>query len=756
VEVFVEGLIVLLIGALVFGPIVLSIVALSTASRASREVRELKATLARQGGLARDVAAPAPAPAPASEPLRPPPMPVSTPERDKLLEELTGEKPPPMPAAVARAQEKQKSDRALEVALGGKAASFIGIAAMVLAVVFFVGYAIQNGWIGPGTRIVLGLLSGGVLVALGHVAEVRGRNLGVLARALTGGGSALFYFCVFAAFNIYNLIGPALAGAGLVASAAAVLALSALYNSQAIGVLGLLGAYITPVLIRGDFSEGIFPLAYIAVVNIPVIAMGVRRNWQVLQSLGTLFTTILMAAWLAEELPGQGADAWQTGLAFVFLYYGEFAVLGLLKIGKERTRNVLAFDILRVLFLSLALLGALEWILAEADYREWRGAAYLVIAVAHIGLVQLARRKCPEFKEEVLAFTIVALTFASLALPAQLDGAWVSLGWGFEGVLLAWFALRIRSPILQAGAMGLGLLGLGKSIVFDVTLYDAPPQLFLNGRFCVGILSSLLLGVQGYIHDKAPHVDEKPSSWPTLLWCLGLLGAVGVFFGDSFFTLTYSDPWAWMITTMAICGVGLVATLASGNATVASLGLLLLLVVPIKIVLFDIGASRHYYGEEWRAFQNGIFFLRILVILAGGVWFARLAERDQFAGVRKQNLPVITYIVSALAVLWIVTVEIGRIKTGWSDGLITLWWAVSAFALIITGLARRRAYMRYLGLAIITVTVLKVIFFDTAGLQGLERISVFFGVGLLMLILSYAYQRVAPKLMAGGELERGE
>jgi uncharacterized membrane protein len=661
--------------------------------------------------------------------------------------------PPPMPAAVSQAQRKQKSDRELEVALGGKATSFIGIAIMVLAVVFFVGYAIQNGWIGPGTRIVLGLAAGGVLIVLGHLAEVRGKNLGVLARALTGGGSALFYFCVFAAFSIYHLIGPTLAGAGLVASAAAVLALSALYNSQAIGVLGLLGAYITPVLIRGDFSEGIFPLAYIAVVNIPVIAMGVRRNWQVLQALGTFFTTVLMAIWLAEELPGISTGAWKTGLAFVFLYYAEFAVLGLLKIGKPRSKNALSFDILRVLFLSLVLLGALEWILAEAGHRDWRGAAYLVMALAHVGVVQLARRKCSEFKEETLAFTIAALTFASLALPAQLDGAWVSLGWGFEGVLLAWFALRIRSPILQAGAMGLGLLGLGKSIVYDVTLYDVKPQLFLNGRFCVGILSSLLLGAQGYIHDKFPAADDKPSSWPTLLWCIGLLGIVGVVFGDTLFTLGERDPWTWMITTLAVCGVGLVASLAAGNATVASLGLLLLLAVPIKIVLVDLGVSRYGYGSEWFAFQNGIFFLRVLTIVAGGIWFARLIERDQFAGVRKQNLPVVTYIVSALAVLWIVTVEIHSIETGWSGGLITLWWAVSAFAFVITGLVRRRAYLRYLGLAVIGVTVLKVFFVDTAGLHGLERIGAFFGVGVLMLVLSYAYQRVAPKLL-GGEDER--
>ena len=155
----------------------------------------------------------------------------------------------------------------------------------------------------------------------------------------------------------------------------------------------------------------------------------------------------------------------------MLLYFAEFVALGLIKLEQSPPDHRPAdADVFRLAANSLALLGAVYWIFESAQLSNWTGTAFLVLALLHAGLARLGWSWRPSCRDEILALLIGALTFASLALPIQLDGAWVSLGWAIEGALLAWFALRIGSVPLQIGAMGLGLLGLAKSAFFDFTL----------------------------------------------------------------------------------------------------------------------------------------------------------------------------------------------------------------------------------------------------------------------------------------------
>ena len=56
---------------------------------------------------------------------------------------------------------------------------------------------------------------------------------------------------------------------------------------------------------------------------------------------------------------------------------------------------------------------------------------------------------------------------------------------------------------------------------------------------------------------------------------------------------------------------------------------------------------------------------------------------------------------------------------------------------------------RYLALCLFGLTVVKVFISDFAGLEGLQRVAAFIGVGILLLVVSYAYQRVAERVLGG-------
>ncbi len=615
---------VLIIIALFAGPLLLAIVALVQASAARRQVDDLSRRLT---ALQRGLASPEPI-APASPALKPAPPPPPLEVAKPISPQPIPVAAPPPVAAPLRVQSSPPSetskpdDSTIEMALGSKVASFVGITAVVIAIAFFVVYAVQHNWIGPAMRVLMGLVAGIGLVGAGHILRSRGEQHIVLSLALVGGGSALFYYSVFAAYAVYGLIGGLAAAIGLAGSAVAVVALALLYDSQAVGVLGVLGAFSTPLLVaESELGRGLFPLVYAAIINFPVLVLSVRRDWKGLPNVAFLFTVIYVVQWFDSNNWGH----WRPGLAFIFLYYAQFVTLGFFHSTQERADESRWLDVGRISVAAFLLGVAIYSILHEVGHESWCGGTFAALAVAHAVLAVSAKKNIGELADEALAFASAAVGFAAFALPIQFDGAWVSLGWSLEGVALVALAIRARSASLKFAAVALGLLGVMKAIVFDPTIFTTVGSPFRNSPFAVKLLASALLSAQAWQLRRAVGDDDQRAS----------------------------------------------------SATAAT-------------------------------------FLNVL---------------------------------SVAAVLLALTLELGRIHAHWVRPAITIFWALSAFVLTGAGLIRRVAWLRYMGLLLFGLAVLKAFVIDLGNLRGLPRIAAFFGLGVLLLALSFVYQRVAPVLM---------
>ncbi len=728
-----EGLIILLVLFVVFAPITISITAIVKVANLRDELQQLrKQLLPKQKKQA--VPQRAAAPPPATPAAKPAPVPQRRPQ--------PAVKPPcPKPAPA-------KPKAGLEFMMGGKAAAFAGIAILVIGIALLVGYAIQHSWIGPGTRVILGLLAGGILVGVGHFVGQKDEKFTLFARVLTGGGSALFYFTVFAAYAFYHLIGALAAGAGLFASALAVFGLAMVYSSQAVGVLGVLGAFTTPLLIGGDMNAGIFPMIYVALVNVPVILLGVRRKWQLLYNLAFVFTVVHYLLWLEWV----GDAELRAGLSLALLFFAQYAGLGLLKLRSEQKVAGRSADLIRLVAASLLLMGAVYWLLDDAGKNQWIGASFLVLALLHVALAQFAFKVLSRFNGEILAFLAGGLVFATMALPAQLDGEWVSLGWAIEGAVLAWFATRVKSRALQAGAFLLGLVGLMKGLLFDVTLYHDTPRLFLNPRFIVGLLSAALLSVQGKLAGRFPQ-ERTTSQWQDTLWCIGVLGTVVVFFADTFWTLGPESGFSWLITSVMLLTTGAAAVLlAPTKSAVTKLGSMLLLAVPFKLLIIDTWIGLDIGGYRMTPFGNAIIWIELLMVsVVVALLIPRVTARNTELVFKKPTYAQLLNISSLAAGIGIVSTEILRKPDDWADMAVTILWAVCALTLILFGMKRRSSTHRYFGLVLFGLATLKVLLVDSSELAGLERIGAFIGTGGLLLVLSLAYQKASAYFKTQGE-----
>jgi uncharacterized membrane protein len=184
-----------------------------------------------------------------------------------------------------------------------------------LAGIFLVKYSIERGFLGPRARIMAGLLSGVVL----HVAAKwwRRKNpsgYGSIA-ALAAGGSITLFAALLAGLHLYHLWPPAVAFAGLTIVSVATMWL-ALLHGPILAILGILGAYIVPLLVNTGSHDINTALAYSLIISLSAFLL-LRRIFRDWLWWGTIAGGMF---WFLASLFQQRHDSWNTLYLAIFGY----------------------------------------------------------------------------------------------------------------------------------------------------------------------------------------------------------------------------------------------------------------------------------------------------------------------------------------------------------------------------------------------------------------------------------------------------
>ena len=150
----------------------------------------------------------------------------------------------------------------MEKFIGENLVNKIGIAILVLAIGFFVKYAIDQNWVGPVGRVSIGILCGAVLVGIAHKMRNSYKSF---SSVLAGGGLAVFYFTIALAYHQFKLFDQTTAFIIMIVITAFAVALSLLYNKQELAVTALLGGFLAPFLVstgNGNYKHFLFTSLY--------------------------------------------------------------------------------------------------------------------------------------------------------------------------------------------------------------------------------------------------------------------------------------------------------------------------------------------------------------------------------------------------------------------------------------------------------------------------------------------------------------
>src|SRR5579871_2172518 len=311
-----------------FFALLIAVIAFFVARRSRKQIDALRARLdlleAAGEQAARAVPSPTPheptvesaAPAPTVQPVsEPPPL---APEAAAAEAEIPAPTvaPPPLPPLPA-------TEPGFEERIGTRWVVWIGGLTLALGGFFLVRYSIEAGLVGPRVRIFCGGLFALALLAAGEwtrrkesISDIITLPIANIPAILTAAGTAVAFATVYAAYALYGFLAPASAFILLGLVALGTLA-AALLHGPALAGLGVVGAFVTPILVSSDKPDYWALYIYLAIVTAAAFGLARIRLWRWLAVTTIAFSLFWLLPCLDCGLPMVGSHVFHVMAGFV-------------------------------------------------------------------------------------------------------------------------------------------------------------------------------------------------------------------------------------------------------------------------------------------------------------------------------------------------------------------------------------------------------------------------------------------------------
>jgi uncharacterized membrane protein len=609
----------------------------------------------------------------------------------------------------------------LEVRIGGRWLQHAGLIVLLLGIAFFLRYAFEHEWLSPAVRVALGVVAGIAMAWGGVRLASRYRAYGLL---LAGGGIAALYLSLYAALNLYGLVGPEVAFTALVVVTAAAAALADRTDSQAIALMAVCGGFATPFLVGGRGDQQITLFSYIALLIGATMYLAHRRRWRWLNIASLALTIATVAAW--GDSYYTDAKYLRTEL-FLTLYCAMFIDV------LRRAWSGVAED---APFVASLMVAPVAYHICSVVILAPHGLAFLIYLIAFTAIVVMLS----DYLESTL---LRAAGFIGMALPL---GAWIQANhwrdWvltstiGIAGIYAMHVAAQLRSVGRDREFDGREIAlvhanGIGVYVALYEVLTDTLSIAQLAG---VGVLLALLNAGTWFAVRRAAPVSAL--HWVGVAFTL-IAAAVWLQFGG---------PWAVTIWATEAAVVFWIAVKTDRQWLLAGAWILFAIAI-LRWLQPDIQTTTLSYQVLLNARAlTGLYVIALLYLAA---WMT-----TRYAGasrVRAQERATLVIAASVLTVFAISAeiVSFWQLRTARADAyvaremMLSAFWVLYAALVVVLGMRRKYAPIRYFAIALFGVALMKVFLVDLETLGGIYRIAGFVVVGLILLVVSFLYQRNA-------------
>ena len=229
--------------------------------------------------------------------------------------------PPPLSAAPA--PRPKPGSLNWEQFIGTKLIAWLGGLVLFLAAAYFIKYSFDHELVPPEIRVAFGFLLGIGLVVGGFF--LKRKAFEVTSQTLCATGVVILYAVTFACRSVYHFefFSPPLTFALMVLITGCAFLLAVRMNAAVVAVLGMLGGFLTPVLLSTGQDNPLGLFVYIALLNLGLIAVALVRPWTFLIGLAVAGTCLMELGWTIRFLtPEKIGVALLSQLGFCALFLG--------------------------------------------------------------------------------------------------------------------------------------------------------------------------------------------------------------------------------------------------------------------------------------------------------------------------------------------------------------------------------------------------------------------------------------------------
>ena len=366
--------------------------------------------------------APEPIAAPVSEPV-PVPAPTVTPPVPPVT---------PPPATSPPLQTANLSQPPVDYFAWFKEHTLIKIGALLffLGAIWFVSYAVTQGWVSPTLRIFLGLLLG--LGAYG-IGSMRAKQYVQQYLTLTALGTGIIIASIFAGQFIFDLFQPVVALIIILLSIGYTVFVSLKTNMQWLAISSVIASFLAPHLINAVDPSPVLFLTYLGVISLVFLGVVFKTYWRTITLLLSV-SVALSQLIVATSDTATDTVLWVFALLFAALFYAASTV-SLIRSNEPRPIDITT--------LGFNVIVLTSWTLAVTN-NDALACFVFALITASTGYFLYLRGS----SEQLIAiYSGISLLFSLLATTLAFDGFTLTIAYALEISVAITLIVYLRLPL---------------------------------------------------------------------------------------------------------------------------------------------------------------------------------------------------------------------------------------------------------------------------------------------------------------------